>query len=268
MANTIWNVADKSSNVTLSGSNLIATAGSAAQGGVRAVDRQVTGKVYWECTLNTITGAGTGVGVSLAGFTITQNPSTTGVVGSCALVRSGLVHMGSGDVAGVAFGVIPNGTVVCIAYDIGVGTIWFRLGAAGLWNTNAAANPATGVGGILTSGLGSIWPIFPTTWFAGTSDQTTANFGDTAFVGAVPSGFTSGFVAGATVPTSLGAWGMVRETVITSNGVLNVQGLAREVVVASGVGPHNLIMQGLVREVVARPGAVGGPKQYAITVVT
>ena len=63
--------------------------------------------------------------------------------------------------------------------------------------------------------------------------------------------------------------GLSRETVVTSDGVLNVRGLAREIVVLPGAGTHDLIVRGLVREVVALPGAtVGGPKQYAVTVVT
>jgi anti-sigma factor RsiW len=35
-----------------------------------------------------------------------------------------------------------------------------------------------------------------------TSQGVTANFGDSAFVGAVPAGFTSGFTAGASIPTN------------------------------------------------------------------
>jgi hypothetical protein len=80
MANTTWSTTDKF-NVTLSGSNLIATAASAGICTVRAADKQVTGKFYWECTYNTIasilTGAGVHAGwVPLGSLVDTRQPPT------------------------------------------------------------------------------------------------------------------------------------------------------------------------------------------------
>jgi len=66
---------------------------------------------------------------------------------------------------------------------------------------NLDANPATATGGVsiyLGGGIAA-YPFFIPNL---ASEQGTANFGDTAFTGAVPSGFTSGFTAGAVIPTN------------------------------------------------------------------
>jgi hypothetical protein len=54
--------------------------------------------------------------------------------------------------------------------------------------------------------------------------------------------------------STLLAQGLARETIGTSTGVLQVQGLVREVIGAPGVGSNRLLVQGLVREIL-RPAA-------------
>jgi len=201
MSNTTWNPSDKSGSITLTGSNLIATSTSGAQAGVRAVDKQVTGKFYWECTCVVNTGAGSCVGISWNANAVGTAPISAIAVGACGPGHSGAIFL-DGATTGSTIGTIVNNTVVCIAVDCDQRLIWFRSGAVGNWNGSAGANPATGVGGILVTAQGRGIPIYPTAWLIGGSEQTTANFGDTAFVGAVPSGYTSGFTAGASVPTN------------------------------------------------------------------
>jgi hypothetical protein len=92
--------------------------------------------------------------------------------------------------------------VVCIALDAGARLIWFRVGAAGNWNGSAVNNPATGVGGVAITNLGVGIQIYPSVCFGVIGDQITANFGDSAFTGAVPAGFTSGFTAGVVSPSN------------------------------------------------------------------
>ena len=118
---------------------------------------------------------------------------------------------------GVNIGTIADGTLVGIAADLTARLIWFRLGAAGNWNASASNNPATGVGGIVcnTSGVGI--PTHPAYFGAAGSNVATANFGDSAFVGAVPSGFTSGFTAGVSVPTNAIASQVAAEHWLTTN---------------------------------------------------
>ena len=220
MANTQFNNADKSSNITLSGTPLVVATqtGTGLLGGARAVDRQLTGKFYWEGTFTTAPGINTSIGLgtiaapfnsptqSVSSSTVYSLGIASGVSGS--VYRAGAtVVTGLGAFSGVA------GTLICIAADLTltVPAAWFRVGAAGNWNGNAANNPATGVGGIPLWGKG--FPIYPMVWSGGQNDALTANFGDAAFTGAVPAGFTSGFTSGATpalndVLTQLGveAW--------------------------------------------------------------
>lgn len=60
--------------------------------------------------------------------------------------------------------------------------------------------------------------------------------------------------------------GLVRETISTSTGAVQVQGLVREAIVAPGVAQNRLLVQGLVREVFAPAVSVSVARQYAVTV--
>lgn len=204
MANTTWNPSDKGAPITLTGGNLIATLSSTGFQCIRAIDKQVSGKFYWECTCNVIAGSLMAIGfmasaVSLSsGLTSGASPGTVGLANGGRLWVDGTIVPS----ATVALGATPAGTVVCVALDCSARLVWFRLGAAGGWNSPSVANPATGTGGISVA-VGAGIPAFPALTLGSTSgDQATANFGDTAFTGAVPAGFTSGFTAGVTSPTN------------------------------------------------------------------
>jgi hypothetical protein len=68
--------------------------------------------------------------------------------------------------------------------------VWFKKQGGTNWNNSGTANPATGVGGLLLSGAGAIYLLG--TLFGNTPGDTgTVNFGATAFIGTVPSGFTA-----------------------------------------------------------------------------
>jgi len=198
MANTTWNPSDKTAGVTLTGSNLIATA-SGASNAVRATDRQVTGKFYWEVTLTT---ASASYGVGYANQSATLSSVYSIPTNAIIVYTSGSIWLNNVN-TGITLGSLAaGGVVLCLAVDIANRLFWARIGAAGNWNANAAYSPATGYGGIDISLIGGIAvPIYPTACF-GVAAACTANFGDTAFSGAVPSGFTSGFTAGATIATN------------------------------------------------------------------
>jgi hypothetical protein len=85
--------------------------------------------------------------------------------------------------------------VVCAALDLDNQLVWFRIGAAGNWNGSASNNPVTGVGGVSISrtGLGQGVDCYPWLFLVSSATSATANFGGSAFTGAVPSGFTSGW---------------------------------------------------------------------------
>ena len=184
---TSWNASDKL-NVTLSNSNLTATA--TAVGAVRSNFNFNSGKYYWECTGATWTNGSTGIGAALAAPALSGLSSTTG---AAIFFQSGAIFVNAVyQGAGVNFGPRSNGDIIGIAIDYGANLIWFRVCPSGNWNLNlgGSANPATGSGGL---GIGTITTaaLLPAALFNATSDQIVANFGGSAFSGAVPSGFTA-----------------------------------------------------------------------------
>jgi hypothetical protein len=191
MANTTWSTTDKSASITLSGGNLVATSTVVASG-VRAVDLQRSGKYYFELTL---TSGGNSQAIhGLANINAVLNTvggTPTNAVG--VLSNTGAIYL-NGNSTGISFGARANGDVICIAADLDNGLVWFRIGAAGNWNANAAYAPG-GSGGIslasIANSLIGLRPIYANASSANGSD--TANFGDTAFTGSVPAGYTSGW---------------------------------------------------------------------------
>jgi hypothetical protein len=237
MANTTWNPSDKGVNTTLTGGNLVATAAAGGNGWVRAVDRQVTGKFYWEITATTFAGTASATGIASATSNISggfANPNT----GQCGINRNGAVFV-DGTSQGLAFGTITAGTVICIAVDLTARLIWFRLGAAGNWNTSASANPATGVGGVAVNSLGVGIPAYPATYLFPASDATTANFGDAAFAGTVPAGFTAGFTSAASPPTNE----LITQVAVEQWGVGTPVAQLTQVAVEQWVLPSTSIVQ-------------------------
>jgi hypothetical protein len=220
MANTTWSATDKTAGITLTNGNLTATNNNNAASGLRAVDRQITGKFYWEVTCTVFTWNGNQVGFVSPTWLLTNLPSNTPLPGTCVLQQTGQVNIDD-VVVGSSFGTITAGTVICIAIDYDARRVWFRLGAGGNWNMLATANPATGAGGFAIS-LGLGIAALPAVWLGNTNDQITANFGATAFTGVVPSGFTSGFTAGVTTPTNALDTATVIEEFITYDAFTTV----------------------------------------------
>jgi hypothetical protein len=198
MANTAWNPSDLS-GVTLSGSNLTATSTSASSSTtmhwVRAADAQAIGKFYWEITMTGWAGGNTSPAIAAHSADLTQWNAPK----LLALYNNGNLYLGGGVVVS-GFTGIASGAVVCIALDAGNQLAWFRVGAAGKWNNNVSNNPATGVGGVSIAAIGGGGPfgLYPAATFTA-AEAVTANFGGSTFIGAVPSGFTSGFTAGASI---------------------------------------------------------------------
>lgn len=214
MANTTWNPADKTAGVTLSNGNRTATGAGSLQG-ARGVDSQSTGKYYVEYT-------GTfGANESVIGFgASTAAISGSSLTGTVVYHKSGLVFVNGN---GVLFSLptLSSGSLLCAALDLTNRLIWFRVGAAGQWNGSGTANPATGTGGQSITAIPATLFPYVNVW---NGDSATANFGDTAFTGAVPSGFTAGFPAPA--PTAI-------------TGALSATLAAATLTAAGGVGPNS-----------------------------
>lgn len=128
---------------------------------------------------------------------------------------------------GSGLGSIINSTVIGIALDLVNSLVWFKVLPSGNWNGSGAADPATGVGGLSLWGPGI--PIYPYAPFGNAGDKITANFGDSAFTGTAPSGFTAGFTAGATPALNEVATQVGVETWGNSNPSLNLTQIGIEV---------------------------------------
>ena len=184
--------------VTLSGGNLVATntgTTSANQGVmVAAASAKTTGKYYFEVTVTTrLNGIGACIGLCTTASTYSAfaNDGTAGVMVNLA---TGTLYLNGG--SGSALAPTPStGSVIGLAIDLDNRKSWMRLAPSGNWNNSGTANPATNVGGY-TIVAGSMVPVVTFGGAGGTANNVdTANFGASAFTGAVPSGFTAGWTA-------------------------------------------------------------------------
>ena len=181
-----WDVSDKSATITLSNADKTAATTSVTSGirSTKSVLNGAAGLYYAELKLDAhaaninfgiksktspLTSGGTeSVYVSTINGNIAQDAVTKGSIGTPLPV---------------------TGDVLCLAYKSGTQEIWFRKNN-GLWNNNAGADPAAGVGGIDIS-------IAPDTahclWFVngGTVNTATLRTEVSEFTQAVPAGFTS-----------------------------------------------------------------------------
>lgn len=190
---TAWNPSDKSAGITLSGSNLVATSNGAALQNVRTVGGRSSGKYYWEVT-STVNFTNTGFGAAngTAPIGSFSNNTVANTVGAAIYnLTSGTIYVNGVNVgSGTAY---TLGQASGVALDLDNYRIWFRATPAGNWNGSGAANPATNTGGFAVP-FDAVTPAYPLAIFNFSNNSVqTANFGASAFAGAVPSGFASGF---------------------------------------------------------------------------
>lgn len=193
MANTTWSPTDKESGTVLSGANLIATASAGGFGWVRAAHSLASGKYYWEVVATTFNNGASSIGVATPSAVLSSGLTVSGTTAVTQL--NGVITV-SGSNSGSNFGTISAGTRICIALDLDGHLIWYRLGAAGNWNNSGTANPASASGGI---SVPLVAPASPAAFLRAANETYTANFGDSAFTGAVPSGFYVGFPTAAVI---------------------------------------------------------------------
>jgi hypothetical protein len=194
---TTWSTTDNTgANAALSGGNLVVSF-APTSAGIRSADRLYSGQYYFELTFTTTNNAG--VGICLGGASLTGLGS--GTVGSLVyLVTNGGTVFNNGIGATALGGTTTSGWVCCIAIDATNRLVWARNGASGNWNGSTTANPATGVGGVsLAWSGGPGYGLYACASGGGGGGVVTANFGASAFVGAVPSAFASGFPSGTTI---------------------------------------------------------------------
>lgn len=182
---TTFNPVDLS-GVALSGGNLVAT-GNAASGGVRAVAALSIGKNYWEYKISAISSNTLGGGLCTAAVSLAAaGPASAAVA---CMNRLGFIFVNTANLAGIGTRAVND--IIGIASDLTARLIWFRLAPSGNWNNSGTANPATGVGGFNIATLAG--PLYPVFFSGGVGDAGIANYGGSAFSGAVPAGFTAGW---------------------------------------------------------------------------
>lgn len=283
MANTILDISTASANVNVFNSSHTANSNTTSFVGVRAVDGYWHGKYYYETTIDFTNSSpfsvATGITSDVTGYNKISTNSFT------LYANSGQLWVDATLKANI--GIINNGNTVCLAFDFNLGYGWVRQGASGLWNNNASGDPSSNVGGFqipATAYKTGVFPARPVLSFRDVKfGQGTVNFGDSAFVGAVPAGFTGGWPSGGD-PTTVIASDVGIEILTTGNvSNLIVSDMGLEIigqsnttnVIATTVGfdiigqanTVNLIATCVGLEVFAtRPGSQsqGNPVQYVL----
>jgi SPRY domain len=188
--------------VTLSGGNLVVTntgTTSADQGAkVVAASGKTTGKFYFETTL-TVRNAGGNCGIGIGTFASTYSTmGANATTGDVAFTGGGTIY--ANGAASAALSARGTGDVIGIAVDLDNRKIWFKTIAGqdpkGFWNNSSGTpDPVTNVGGVIIP-AGTMVPFDVFGGASGVAGSVhTTNFGASAFVGAVPSGFTAGWPA-------------------------------------------------------------------------
>jgi hypothetical protein len=117
----------------------------------------------------------------------------TATSGTTVRIGTGTILYNGGS-SGSSLGARTTGQVIGVAVDLDhTFGLWFRVAPSGLWNGDAAANPATNIGGI-NKPTGILVPFVVFGGSGGVANNVlTTNFGATAFTGVVPAGFTAGW---------------------------------------------------------------------------
>lgn len=172
-----WSTTDKEANVTLSNADLTAT-GASSEVAVRATAGKTSGRWYWEIS--------------------TEASSTLTVIGVLTMSASLDFGIGNGVATGAGYGMggsissssgnsasscaYQSGSVIGVALDLAARVIYFSVD--GVWQ--AGGDPVSGSGGIpLGAGTESVFPAVS----LGINDVVVANFGQSDFVHAPPTGF-------------------------------------------------------------------------------
>ena len=211
-----WNPNDRTAGVALATSSTVsscATNATFGEGARGTVYKSTSGKFYWEATVGT---AGILVGIGIAkqstllasgaaggaGGIVGRNGGITyrPCSGSVLYIASGSVGLviNEGVAAASSSGAMASTHVVAVAVDFTGQLIWLKnlsqTSTSGQWNLNLNGDPAAGTNGIsIASFAGILMAPVAVVQYSGTGGIATINPGTSAFTGAVPAGFTSGW---------------------------------------------------------------------------
>lgn len=182
-AASMWNPSDKTSDIALSGADLVATSTASAYHGVRGTTSKSSGKWYFEVTATFGNSLSWAVGVAQSSFDMTQVVTSS---------PNAYIYRGNGTTynstsSSTTLSAASSGNVIQVAVDLSTGKIWWGLN--GTWM--GGGNPSGGTGEAFTiSGAPTVFPLAYR--FTNPSTNTwTANFGGSAFAYSPPSGYSA-----------------------------------------------------------------------------
>ncbi|WP_179874222.1 GDSL-type esterase/lipase family protein [Rhizobium sp. L43] len=156
---------------------------------VRGARGKSQGKWYFE-TQHKVVDTTTGVGLMNIDFAgnlfanwndIGNDPNSIGYMGNEGEIRYNGTNLAT-------MGQILDTDVIAIAFDADAHLVWFRRNS-GNWNGDALADPATGMGGIDISALGT-GPLYPVGFILNSGCEITSRFAAGETTGTIPTGFT------------------------------------------------------------------------------
>jgi hypothetical protein len=170
----------------VSNGNLTVTHGStSSNAGVISTMTKTSGKFYFELTVQVATSSSNCAGITSGTIADMGNNlnSTQILTGASTIIYSNDASTAKN------LGTTAVGDVFGFAIDLTARLGWIRRNA-GTWNADAAADPATGVNGVVIE-AGSFAPAVRFSNAAATTAAFTGNFGQGAFVNAAPAGFSN-----------------------------------------------------------------------------
>ena len=148
-----------------------------------------TGKYYWQFSPNNSNGLlSAGLIPSTYNITATDTKRLSNLPYSVSINADGSIYGDNNSELGYWNSATwAAGNFIGVAVDIDNRLVWIRNGS-GLWNNNASANPATGVGGITFHGTaGLVYHLAASPYYY----NVTLNSGGSAYAAAAPSGFSN-----------------------------------------------------------------------------
>lgn len=174
-------------NVTMSNGNLTALHHNTTNNsGVISTAFESSGKYYFEVTVQVSSSSSDFMGIMHSTWTLFNLTQMATLSTSVQFGGTSPIHS-NGSNTGKTLGTTAVGDVYSAAIDLTARLAWFRRNG-GNWNGDAAADPATGTGGV-TIASGSFAPILRFATSAASTNQLTGNFGQSSFVYTAPSGF-------------------------------------------------------------------------------
>lgn len=149
----LWSGTNKTTNMVISGANLIATASGSGDNHVRA-QVSYTGKGFFAMT-PTVVGTAASLTLALANSSYPITDDTVGVFGTNIFSMDGGGNLDGGTSGFEGSLNFTSGTAMHVAFDTTAKIWWIKKGAGGTWN----GDPVAGTGGHAFTTTGALFPV-------------------------------------------------------------------------------------------------------------